>query len=312
MSQRIKDFALLFLKGVAMGSADVVPGVSGGTIAFITGIYGQLLASLKAFNLIAVKLLFGFKLKQLWQHVNGTFLLVLFGGIAISVISLANIITWCLEHYPVQLWSFFFGLIIISAIMVSREIKQWNLSVVIAGLAGIAIAYSITLLGPTTTPDTWWFILLSGAIAICAMLLPGISGSFILLLLGKYIFIVSALKDFKVDVAALFIAGCAIGLITFSRVVSWLLSRYYNLTIALLSGFMIGALNKVWPWKKATEFAIDSHGKQVPIAETNLMPGHYFEQTGQDPYLLHAILLGALGIALVVVIDRVAAYTKSK
>jgi len=310
MNGKIKDFALLFLKGVAMGSADVVPGVSGGTIAFITGIYAQLLASLKAINIEALRLLARFKFKQLWQHVNGTFLLVLFSGIAFSVLSLAILITYSLDKHPVQLWSFFFGLIIISALMVSREIKQWNVGVVIAGLAGIAIAYSITLLGPTQTPETWWFIILSGAIAICAMLLPGISGSFILLLMGKYVFIFTAIKDLNLQVFALFASGCLIGLITFSRVVSWLLNRFYNITIALLSGFMIGALNKVWPWKVAIQTVTNRHGKKVPVEEVNLLPGEYFTQTSNDPYLIQAILMGALGIALVVVIDRIAARAK--
>ena len=252
-----KDFILLYLKGMAMGAADIVPGVSGGTIAFITGIYEELLNSIKSFNLDALELLKQLQFKALWKHINGTFLLVLLAGIFTSILTLARLVTWLLATYPVQIWSFFFGLIIISAILVTKEIRKWSISVVIAGIIGIVVAYIITIASPAQTPDALWFIFLAGAIAICAMILPGISGSFILLLLVKYEFILTALKEFNIPIIIVFGIGCVVGLLSFARVVSWLLDRYYNVAVALLAGFMVGSLNKVWPWKVITEYYLD-------------------------------------------------------
>ncbi|MTI22244.1 DUF368 domain-containing protein [Fulvivirga sp. RKSG066] len=303
-----KNSLLLYLKGVGMGGADVVPGVSGGTVAFITGIYEELLDSIKAVDIEAFKLLFSFKLKEFWEKINGSFLLPLFLGILTSVFSLASLMHYLLNNHPISVWSFFFGLIIVSSILVLRETKKWHIINVIAIIAGTAIAYFITEATPTTTPDSYWFVFLAGAIAICAMILPGISGAFILLILGKYAYITAAISDIDIAVLLVFGAGCILGLLTFARGVSWLLHRYHDIAIGVLSGFMIGSLNKVWPWKIPTAFRINSDGEQEAYLTKNVLPGEYFRQLNEDPMVFKAVLFMALGIFIVVAIEKIASY----
>jgi len=300
-----KDYLLLFLKGMGMGSADVVPGVSGGTIAFITGIYEELLHSINQFDAKAFGHLFSLKLKEFWQHINGNFLVTLVAGILLSVFSLAKLIIHLLETSPIQLWSFFFGLIIISSISVAKEIERWNGLTVLSGLLGVVAAYFITTFTPATTPDAFWFIFISGAVAICAMILPGISGSFILLILGKYTFVMSALKQLDMVVIFVFGLGCIVGLFTFSRVISWFLAKFHQYAIALLAGFMIGSLNKIWPWKQAVLFEW-KNGKQVTVFEKNILPTEYLITTGNEPLIIQAILFMALGLIMVVIMEKIA------
>ncbi|MDZ7608706.1 MAG: DUF368 domain-containing protein [Cyclobacteriaceae bacterium] len=300
-----KDYVLLYLKGVSMGGADVIPGVSGGTIAFITGIYQELLESIKSFDKTALSLLFRFDLKDLWRHVNGSFLLVLFAGIGTSIISLAKLIHYLINNEPIPLWSFFFGLIVISALQVAREIKKWNFAVVFAGIAGIVVAYFVTSATPATTPDGYFFIFFSGMIAICAMILPGISGSFILLIMGKYEYIIGAVKDLNVVVLLVFGAGCVTGLLGFSHIVSWFLRKYHDITVAVLAGFMVGSLNKIWPWKEVLETRLTSKGEVVPLVERNLLPNDYIQKVG-DPHMLQALLFFGIGILLIILIEKIA------
>jgi putative membrane protein len=306
MNRTVKDYSLITLKGIAMGAADVIPGVSGGTIAFITGIYEELIDSIKSINLTAIKLLLTGKFAEFWKAVNGTFLLSLLTGIAISIISLAKGLKYLLDHHPILVWSFFFGLVVASAIYVARTIKNWSPATIISGIAGIIIAYFITVITPAEANTTYWFIFLSGAIAICAMILPGISGSFILVLLGMYKFILEAVGNFEIAVILTFLAGAAIGIISFSNLLSWLLKKYHNITIALLAGFMIGSLNKVWPWKKVVETFTDRHGQIKPLIEENVLPGTYEQITGNQSFLIGAIALAALGFALIFVIENIA------
>ncbi len=303
MNRSTKDHFLLVLKGMGMGAADVVPGVSGGTIAFITGIYEELIDSIKSINLQALKLFFSFRLAAFWKTINGNFLISVLLGIAISIFSLAKGLEYLLHHYPILVWAFFFGLIVASAIYVARTIKKWNAGAVVAGIAGIVIAYFITVISPAEANTTWLFIFISGAIAICAMILPGISGSFILVLLGMYKFILSAVGDLNIPVILVFLVGAAIGIIAFSNLLSWLLKNYHNLTIALLSGFMVGSLNKVWPWKEVTETFIDRHGEVKPLAERNILPGTYEQLTGHESWLLGALLLAVAGFAIIFVVE---------
>lgn len=298
-----KDYLVLVLKGMGMGAADVVPGVSGGTIAFITGIYEELIDSIKSVNLTTVKLLFSGRLAAFWKAVNGNFLAALLLGIAISIFSLAKGLSYLLHNYPILVWSFFFGLIVASAIYVARAIKEWDWKSVVALITGIAVAFFITIISPAEANTNWWFIFLSGSIAICAMILPGISGSFILVLLGMYRFILDAVGDLNVGVLGIFMVGAAIGIIAFSNLLSWLLKNYHNLTVAVLAGFMVGSLNKVWPWKKITETFIDRHGEVKSLAETNILPGTYEQLTGNSPFLMGAILLAIAGFALIFVIE---------
>jgi len=307
----IKKILLLYIKGVAMGSADVVPGVSGGTIAFITGIYERLLNAIKSIDLEALRLLRQMKLKEFWQHIDGTFLVVLVAGIATSVFSLAKVITHLLSTYPIHVWSFFFGLIVISALIILREIKKWSIGVFLAILIGIVAAYFITSATPAETPESSWFLFIAGAVAICAMILPGISGSFILLLFGKYEYILTVIKDFKIGDMLIFGMGCIVGLLSFARLVGWLFKKFHNITVGVLSGFMIGSLNKVWPWKEAIQTYIDRHKEIKPLVEVNVLPTDYLEKTGQEPFFLQAMLFAAGGFLIVLAIDRLAAYLKS-
>ena len=301
-----RNYPLLVLKGIGMGAADVIPGVSGGTIAFITGIYEELVGAIRSFDLTALRLLGRFDLRGFWRHIHGGFLFSVLAGIAISVFSLAKLMKYLLESYPIFVWSFFFGLIIASSWLVAREVKRWGIGTVVALVAGAVAAYVITVLSPASTPDAWWFIVLSGAVAICAMILPGISGAFILLLLGKYQYIMTAIGELNLPVILIFAVGAVAGIVSFSHLLSWLLKHWHDCTIAVLMGFMIGSLNKVWPWKEAVETFVDSHGKTMPLIEHNITPNRFEALTGQDAHLLPAIVLCLLGFASIYAIETTA------
>ena len=275
MERGLKDYALLMLKGVGMGAADVVPGVSGGTIAFIVGIYDELIDSIKSINGKSLKLFFTGKWGAFWKAINGNFLISIVAGIAVSVFSLAKVITWLLTDHPVMVWAFFFGLVLASTWFVGKDIKEWNKKTIPAFIIGVAVAYYITVATPAETPSNLFFIFLCGAIAICAMILPGISGSFILVLLGKYFYIMEAVKTFDIATLLVFLAGACIGITTFSRVLSYALKNFRNITLAVLTGFMLGSLNKVWPWKETLETFTDSHGVVKPLVEANILPNQY-------------------------------------
>jgi putative membrane protein len=298
----MKKYLLLILKGMGMGAADVVPGVSGGTIAFITGIYEELINSIKSINPTNLKLLFSRGVPSFWKAINGNFLISIVIGIGISVLSLAKLLKYILENHPELIWSFFFGLIVASAIYVAKQIKVWNVGSIISLLLGIVVAYVITEITPAETTNAWWFVFLSGAIAICAMILPGISGSFILLLMGKYTYIIGAVSELNIGILLIFLSGAVLGIISFSNLLSWLLKKYHNQTIALLAGFMVGSLNKVWPWKNTIETFIDRHGIEKPLTQQNVLPGDYLG----DPYLFLAIVLAITGFVLIFVIERFA------
>ena len=310
--RRLKDYAILYIKGMAMGVADVIPGVSGGTIAFITGIYDELIESIRSINIDLLKKLFQGDLAGFWKSVNGNFLISVLAGIGTSLISLASIMSWLLTVYPVPVWSFFFGLILISAPLIFREIQQWTWPVYFSLVAGVVMAYFITILTPAETPVNLPFIFFCGALAICAMILPGISGAFILLLIGKYQFMIDALRSINFPVILVFVAGCVVGLTAFSHVLNWLLKNYRRVTLALLAGFMLGSLNKVWPWKEVTEWRLNHEGQQVPAFDRSIWPAQYQELTGQAPQVLQAILFCLAGILLVVAIDKTADYFKRK
>ena len=290
-----------------MGAADVVPGVSGGTIAFITGIYEELIYSIKNAPAAAKDLVKHRSIKMFWSAVNGKFLLSVFAGIGISIISLAQIIKYMLAEYPVALNGFFFGLIAASAVILAKEIKSKTVFTYIILLAGIAVAYIISSSTPATTPDAPWFIFVSGTIAICAMILPGISGSFILLLMGKYQTIIEAVSDVNVMILAVFAAGCAVGLLTFAQLLGWLFKKFKSLTMAILTGFMIGSLTKVWPWKNTLQYRMNSKGEQVPFIEENILPGDF----AGDPMIVITVLLCLLGSGLVLSLQFVKSHKQT-
>ena len=278
MSKRTPfQLGLLTLKGIAMGAADVVPGVSGGTIAFISGIYEELIDSINNINFGALKILKSEGLKAFWNHINGTFFIFLFGGIILSIASLAKGVTYLLEEHPVLIWSFFFGLIIASIWLVGKTITKWTPSVITTLLIGAAIALYISSIQTVAHVDASWYLLLSGSLAICAMILPGISGSFILVLLGSYHIVLEAIKEREMTTIALFGIGCVIGLLSFARILKFLFSKFKEITIALLTGFMIGSLYKVWPWKIKigdAPLVIHSNGKEDWMM-TNVFPSSF-------------------------------------
>ena len=303
---KFSRYIVLALKGCAMGMADVVPGVSGGTIAFISGIYEELLDSIRSVDASALRLLLRFRLAEFWRHINGRFLLPVLLGIAVAIFSLARLMTYLLTNQPIAIWSFFFGLIVASALLVARQIGRWDWRTVLAFAVGAAAAWWITVATPAETPDDWWFVMLSGAIAICAMILPGISGAFILLLLGKYQYIMHAVGEFDIPVIAVFVIGAAAGIISFSHLLSWLLKHWHDVTVAVLMGFMVGSLNKVWPWKETVETYLDSHGVAQPLVQNNIAPGTFEQLTGQPSLLVQAILLGIVGFLVIYGIELVA------
>lgn len=307
-----RNYLMLVLKGIGMGAADVIPGVSGGTIAFITGIYEELIGSIRSFDLTALRKLLRLDLKGFWKHINGGFLFSVLAGIGISIFSLAKVMKYLLETHPIFVWSFFFGLIIASAWLVAREVKKWGVGTIVALIAGTAAAYMITVISPASTPDAWWFIMLSGAIAVCAMILPGISGAFILLLMGKYAYIIGAVSTFNIPVLLLFVVGAVVGIISFSHLLSWLLAKHHGMTVALLTGFMVGSLNKIWPWKQTLETYTDSHGVVQPLVERNILPGTFEQLNGQPAMLGWALFFMAAGFLLIWGIEKAAAVLSRK
>lgn len=267
MQRNLKNYLTITLKGVAMGAADAVPGVSGGTIAFISGIYEELISTISSINLSLFKTLFEKGFKTFWLAINGNFLLALGTGIILSYVTFMRLAKYLIEYHPVLIWSFFFGLIIASIYYVGKQITKWNVATVLILCLGAILAYFITTLPSLGSNSNSYFLFFAGAIAICAMILPGISGSFILLILGAYKTLGDALHDFDFKKIALFASGALIGLLTFSRILKWLFKNYHNLTLALLTGFIFGSLNKIWPWKKTISVMNHKTGEIVPFNE---------------------------------------------
>ncbi len=265
------EYGYLVFTGAAMGAADVVPGVSGGTMAFILGVYEELIHTIKSFNLRLVRLLLAFRIREALDHVNWKFIIALGGGLGGAVLSLARVLSWLLEHHSVPLYAFFFGLVVASIVAVSAHVR-WKPSMVATLVAGTVGAYIIVGLVPMDMPHDPLTLFLSGAVAICAMILPGISGSFILLILGQYAFILNAVKDMNVLALGPAVAGMVVGIMTFSRILSWLLKHYHQVMITLLVGFMLGSLRKIWPFKEVREWMENRHGDLAPMIEDNVLP----------------------------------------
>lgn len=331
----LKEYVIIALKGMAMGAADVVPGVSGGTIALIAGIYKELIDTLTKFN---IGLLTTFKkqgIKAVFEEINGRFLLALFAGIAVSILSLAKLFHYLINHEPVLVWAFFFGLIVSSVWLIGNRITQWGIPNVVALIIGALISFGITVISPAQGPDTYWYLFLSGALAFVAMILPGISGSFILLLLGAYHLVlgkvsvlIDGLKmmDFTIILTnglslGVFAIGGAIGLLSFSRVLKWMFETYENQTLAVLTGFLIGSLNKVWPWKETLEVYVKHAGEEnesvIPFVQKNVLPNADFSVistidmelgiTDKSPQLGAAIGLFVVGFLIIFALERISA-----
>ncbi|MFD2229115.1 DUF368 domain-containing protein [Alkalimarinus sediminis] len=295
---------LLFLKGAAMGAADIVPGVSGGTIAFITGIYEELINSIKSVSWKTVVILKQQGIAAAWSSINGWFLLTLFSGILFSVFTLAKLISFLLVAYPEMLWSFFFGLVLASVWHISQQIKVWRWINIVPVLLGVLVAWGAGSATPAEVEATTLNLFLSGCLAICAMILPGVSGSFILLLLGMYSVILDAVKSLDIAVLAVFAGGCIVGLLTIANLLAWTFKRFHDYTLLVLTGFMIGALDKVWPWKETISFRTNSHGEQVPLLQSNVLPGTFETITGQPSQLGLALVSAASGIVIVLLLEK--------
>jgi putative membrane protein len=311
-----KRLFIIIIKGLAMGAADVVPGVSGGTIAFISGIYQELITTLHNLDFGIFKTFKRQGIKKVWQQYNLGFLTSLFTGIAISILSLAKVITWLLGQYPVLVWSFFFGLVIASIIYIARQITSYNTSAIISLIVAAVLSYGITLAEPTADTESIWFLFFAGFIAIIAMILPGISGAFILLLIGGYTVVIGAINQFLEAVSTfnisslgnallkigVFALGAIAGLKVFSGILNWMFANHKNTTLAVLTGFMIGALNKIWPWKEVVQYRINRHGEEIPFIERSILPGSY----DIDPQVMAAILCMLGGFMIIFLLEFVA------
>lgn len=294
-SRTLLDYVRLFFYGVAMGSVDVIPGVSGGTMAFILGIYEELLDAIKSFDARLVQLLAKRKIREALAHVPWRFLLVLLFGIGTAVLSLAHLISWLLEYQRVSLFAFFFGLILASIVAIGAVVR-WSPTAIGMFIIGTALALVVVNLVPLDMPHDALTLFLSGMVAIVAMILPGISGSFILLILGQYDHILNAVKSYDVFTIAIVGVGAVVGIMGFSRVLSWLLKRYHQATIATLVGFMAGSLWKIWPWKVVVESRIDRHGEEIPLIERNILPVF---TSGEFLLALGLCLVGFLLVCLI-------------
>lgn len=286
-----------------MGAADIVPGVSGGTIAFITGIYDRLLAAINSINFGLIRKWKKEGFLSIWKAMDGSFLALLFGGILISVLSLAKLLSYLLEEHPILIWAFFFGLIVASIIYVGQQVEKWSWQAGLGVFAGAAIVFWVSILPPFGGSDSLIYIFFCGVIAICAMILPGISGSFLLLILGAYKIVLTAVSDRNLLIIFTFASGAIVGLLSFSKFLKWLLDSYRNTTIAVLTGFLVGSLYKVWPWKITTQFRMDSHGEKVPFIQENILP---------NEQIMYASLCAVLGFGLLFGIEIAAQQLHSK
>ncbi len=306
IKRSLKDYIIVGLKGIAMGAADVVPGVSGGTIAFISGIYEELLESINAFNFSLIDEFKQNGVKEVWKKINGNFLLSLCLGILISILSLAKLITWLIDNQPIMVWSFFFGLVLASILFVGKQITSWNFKVLISLVIGAIVAYIITILRPMVSESaSYLFYFVAGALAICAMILPGISGAFILVLLGAYKSILEAIHERNLMIIGAVGIGAIVGLLSFSRILKWLFNHYKNITLAILTGFLIGSLNKIWPWKNVLESKI-INGKLIVVDEQSIWP----TQFSGDSQIITAILLAFIGFLIILILEKIAVVKK--
>ncbi|WP_298546564.1 DUF368 domain-containing protein [uncultured Aquimarina sp.] len=316
MQRSLKDYLVISLKGIAMGAADVVPGVSGGTIAFISGIYEELISTINTLDLNFFKVWKSESFGNAWKKYNLSFLLALFMGIAISILSLAKVIKWLLHNEPLLLWSFFFGLVLASILYIGKQITSWNPKVFLSIILAAVISYFITVAEPVASPESLWYLLFCGFIAIIAMILPGVSGAFILLILGAYETFIGILNQFREGLTTLdfdmlwqafykiviIAIGAVTGLKLFSKILNWMFNNHKNVTLALLTGFMIGSLNKIWPWKKVLSWRTNSEGLEVPFIEKSILPTNF----DGDPRIIWALIFVSIGFLLILILERLA------
>jgi len=293
----------LMIIGLMMGAAEVVPGVSGGTIAFISGIYKRLITSIKQFTPVLFMTLYKEGIGVVWQKVDGLFLLFLFLGMGTGIILFAGGIGYMLNNHPIAIWSLFFGLVLSSAFVVGNQIQEKDLKALFAAFGGVVFGLMVTQLVPIELEPGPLTLFLGGSVAVCAWILPGLSGSFILLILGLYAFVIDAIGVMDIYHLSFLAAGCAVGIVSFSHFLSRLLTRYQDLTLAVLTGFMLGSLIKLWPWKNTVSYLLRDDGRQIPLVQEPITPAQYEQLTGADPQLLLAGALVLFGCMLVFLID---------
>jgi putative membrane protein len=310
MQRNLFDYFIISLKGMAMGAADAVPGVSGGTIAFISGVYEELITSISQINFSLIKTFKNKGFKAVWQQANGNFLLSLIIGIFISFVSFMKLAKHLLETEPILIWSFFFGLVLASILYVAKQIEKWNFLSFTLAITAAFLAYYITTLPSLANNDNPIFLFLSAAIAICAMILPGISGAFILVLLGAYKTLSTALDELNFKNIIIFIFGAIIGLLSFSKLLKWLFSNHKNSTLAVLTGFIIGSLNKIWPWKETLSFRINSKGIEVPVIQESILPEKYTTLYQIDAQVQFAIVLMIIGFFSIILLEKIGSSSK--
>jgi putative membrane protein len=303
----INKYLSLFFKGAGMGAANVIPGVSGGTVALITGIFEKLIHSIKSFDLEAIRLLFTGKFRMFSKHVNLDFLIAVFAGIAVSIISLAKLLGYLFDNYPVYVWAYFFGLILASIYFVGKTISHWHFSVILSMVTGTVIAVLISVLRPAVENDSFMYLVLCGIVAICSMILPGLSGSFVLVLMGNYkLVMINAVSYFRLEILFPVFLGAVFGLLAFSRFLSWIYRKVRNQTIALLTGFILGSLSILWPWQKPVILAdvngipILKDGKHIISGYKKFIPGEF------NQVVIIVIVLVLIGFATILVIEKLA------
>jgi len=301
MQRRFSDYLIISFKGIAMGAADAVPGVSGGTIAFISGIYEELINTISNVNFSLFKTLKKEGVTTFWKQLNGNFLVALLAGILVSYVSFMRLAKYLIENQPILIWSFFFGLIVASIFFVAKQIRTWNLPVLVSLILGTMAAYYITTIPSMASNENSLFLFFAGALAICAMILPGISGSFILVILGAYKTLSDALHDFDLKRVGLFALGALVGILSFSHVLKWLFKNYHNVTLALLTGFIFGSLNKIWPWKEVLTWRENSAGHFVPLMEKSISPYSF----NGNPQIVLAITLMFIGFLTIFILEKI-------
>lgn len=307
MGNNFQIYLLHALKGVGMGAANVIPGVSGGTIALITGIFERVINAIKSFDANALGLLFKGKIKELLQHVDFYFLLALGSGMILSIISLARVLKFMFESYPVFIWSFFFGLIVASVYYVGKTIGKWNVGVVVALIAGASLAVWVSFMNPATQNDSFWYLMLCGVVAVCSMILPGLSGSFVLIIMGNYeLVMIDAVNEGDFNILLPVILGGIAGVLALSHILSWIYKRYKDQTIAILTGFILGSLSILWPWKNEI-YRVDNAGELVLINNEKIVQGYslYIPENLTHEVLL-AIIIAILGFVSIAIIERFA------
>ncbi|MDD4747911.1 MAG: DUF368 domain-containing protein [Salinivirgaceae bacterium] len=303
----MRQYIFAFLKGIAMGAANVIPGVSGGTIALITGVFERLINAIKSFDLKAVKLIFSGKIKEFVQHTDLYFLMALFLGVGISIISLAKLLEVLFQNYQVLVWSYFFGLILASVYYVGKTISRWTTPVILLFIAGFALAVAFTIMSPAKENNSIWFNFMAGIVAACSMILPGLSGSFVLLLMGSYrLIMIEAVSNFDFTILIPVGMGAVVGIIAFSHFLSWVFKKYKDQMISLLTGFILGSLAIIWPWKTVIEKYPDRHGVERPLITENVMPATYESVNQANPFIFVAIICIICGIVSIVAIELAA------